>query len=146
MISILKQYFRFLARSAETLEHDISQPYHKVIDLILKLVSLGLAAWGAYLLFTSTSCYFSPSNVPTIPVYCAPVLEALEFGRGHPTLFQVTLMQWLEGAGALLVALFISQVLVVRHLNETLPDHIYLRCFATEEEKQRRLPIKEKKS
>jgi hypothetical protein len=67
--------------------------------------------------------------------------ETLPLGVEVSALFDVLLMQWLLGAGYLLVAIFISQILVVRHLNETLPDHIYLRCFATEEERRRRLPI-----
>lgn len=134
---MIQRYIQFLKRSLHTFDDDIAQPYHKIIDLLIKLTSLAIASVGAYLMFTASSCYFSFST-DMLPVSCTPLVEAMEFGRDYPTLFQVTLIRFLSGIGALLVALFMSQVLVVRHLNETLPDHIYLRCFATQEEKKAR--------
>lgn len=134
---MIRRYIQFLKRSLYAFDDDIAQPYHKIIDLLIKLTSLAIASVGAYLMFTASSCYFSLST-DILSSSCTAIFEVMELGRDHPTLFQVTLMRFLSGAGALLVALFMSQVLVVRHLNETLPDHIYLRCFATKEEKQSR--------
>lgn len=138
--AIIRDYYQFLKRSCHTLEHDITQPYHKYTDLLFKLAGLVFGISGTYLLVTSISCYFVPEG-PTIPAYCAPVFESMKTMREDASLFQVTLMRFLLGGGYMLVALFISLILVVRHLNETLPDHIYLRCFATEEEKRKRLPV-----
>lgn len=134
---MIGRYYQFLKRSLHTFDDDIARPYHKVIDLVIKLTSLSIAAVGGYLLVTASSCYFS-LGTETLPTYCASLFDAVTFGRDHQTLFQVALMRSLSGIGALLIALFMSQVLVVRHLNETLPDHIYLRCFSTKEEKKAR--------
>lgn len=134
---MIGRYFQFLKRSLHAFDDDIARPYHKIIDLLIKLSSLAIAVVGAYFMVTASSCYFSLStDMPSAS--CSAIFEAMELGRDHPTLFEVTLVRFLSGIGALLVALFMSQVLVVRHLNETLPDHIYLRCFASEEEKKSR--------
>jgi len=128
-----------------THRHDISQPYHKVIDLLFKLVSLSFGISGLYLLFSAASCYFSHIGLQPSP-FCESIIGQLQPDSSvsfEQLIFQNLLMRWLWGAGNMSVAIFISLILVVRHLNETLPDHIYLRCFASEEEKKKRLPLKE---
>lgn len=139
---MMQRYLKFIKRSLHTHEHDIVQPYHKIIDLCFKVVSLGFAFAGAYLLVTTPLCIFSPSIAQK---YCA----SLSADASNAPLFTAGadygyfLMRWLTGAGYMLITIFLSQVLVVRYLGETLPDHIYLRCFATEEEKAKRLPIRQ---
>ena len=146
MKNVLQPYLNFLQRSKQTLPDDITQPYHKVIDFLFKIFSLWAALVGAfYIIFTphcyfafiageaseSLSCTYTLGEKISSPVILEPGLAG-----------ELFLMQWLLGVGYFLIAIFVSQILVVRHLNETLPDHIYLRCFATAEEKKKRLPIK----
>lgn len=138
---LFQEYKKFLKRSIHTFPEDIVQPYHKIIDLVLKVTGLFFATTGACLILSSVHCYsmgatdFCASILTTTMTQAAPVSE---------TTLDPLLMRWLWGAGHILIALFVSSVLIVRHLNETLPDHIYLRCFASSEERERRLPLEKK--
>lgn len=142
----MTHFLTFLRRSLYTHRHDISQPYHKIIDLLIKLVSLYFAIVGGLLLVTVPYCY-GTGTVLNDGALCTQLY--LDSARAHAFFLEgrideYFLMKWVTGLGYMVITLFLSQVLVVRHLNETLPDHIYLRCFASEEEKSKRLPMKEK--
>lgn len=142
---MLQKYLNFLHRSIHTFPDDITQPYHKVIDLLFKLFSLWLAFVGAFYIIFTPHCYFDfVAGMASDSLSCSYTLGEKISSPGilDPGLVgELFLMQWLLGVGYFLIAIFISQILVVRHLNETLPDHIYLRCFSTAEEKKKRLLI-----
>jgi hypothetical protein len=122
---------------------DIVQPYHKIIDLGFKLTGLWFGVVGGLGLVVVPQCYIDYSGGATTSFLC-------EYYVGQDIVYPAILtpdqvdriffMAWFENAGYLLIALFMSSILIVRHINETLPDHIYLRCFASEEEKAKRLP------
>lgn len=141
---MIRSYVRYLKRSLYTDKYDIARPYHIVIDLVIKLFGLGFAFAGAYLLYTSSYCYFQLHYIAISPV-CEMLygqINSSGFLEGRD-IVEVLTMRWLWGAGNILIALFISSVLVVRHLSKTLPDHLYLRCFAPEEHKRKRLNLEE---
>ena len=135
-------YVRYLKRSLYADKYDIVRPYHKVIDLLIKLAGLAFSFIGAYLIYTASFCYFKLHYIEVSPT-CQMIFTQININGflASRDVVEVLVMRWLWGAGNLLIALFASQVLIVRHLNETLPDHIYLRCFADEEHKRKRLSI-----
>ncbi len=142
---MLRQYLSFLKRSLYTHKHDIAQPYHKVIDLIIKLISLGFAIFGLFYVVGAPYCYLSSvsGEIGKMCVYFIHEIHTPLYIMSEVATIKILVAKWMIGIGYLLSAIFLSQVLVVRHLNETLPDQIYLRCFSSEDEKQQRLPLKD---
>lgn len=143
---MIKPYLNFLKRSLHSHPHDMVRPYHKVADLGFKIGSLVLAIIGCVYLVATPACYLatmegerSTTCIFIIENYVQNITEPLS---GMPTV-EFFVAYWLTGLGYMVIAIFVSQVLLVRLLNETLPDHIYLRCFATLEEKKKRLNIKD---
>lgn len=144
-IGMFQKYIAFIKRSLYTHKHDIAQPYHKVIDLVIKLVSLGFAIVGLFYVIGAPSCYLSLLNGEQSPLcgYFTYATMVPPYSLHEPLIMKVLAAKWFVGIGYTLAGMFLSQVLIVRHLNETLPDQIYLRCFSDEDQKKKKLPMKE---
>lgn len=138
---MITRYVAFLKRSIHTFPHDIAQPYHKVVDLILKVTSISLGTYGGLKIFFAGYCYHSQIQKLVDETTKINIIFQ-EASYNH--YFYATIIDMLVGFGALAVAVLIGIIIIVRHLNETLPDHIYLRCFSTLEEKRQRLPVDRK--
>lgn len=145
-----------IKRNIRVLEDDIQTPYRKIVSLILKTIGVSAVIIGIYfffLAFETQDKYFELQNK------YFELRDNYEFMRQNSTgeeiissirstdlallqleteqiSYEITLF-CLSGIGWLLLGIFISGTLYIRYMSFVLPDRIYHRCFATEEEKKK---------
>ncbi|MEK7555408.1 MAG: hypothetical protein AAB516_01150 [Patescibacteria group bacterium] len=146
-----------IKRNIWVLEDDIQTPYRKIVSLILKTMGVSAVIIGIYfffLAFETQNKYFELQNKyfelrdnyefmrqnnnigeETISSIRSADLALLQLETEQIS-YEITLF-CLSGIGWLLLGVFISGTLYIRYMSFVLPDRIYHRCFATEEEKKK---------
>lgn len=130
-LSIIKNLFlgykTFLRKSIFSSPDDIERPYHKIINLALKILGIGFAAVGVWLLYKSVLLY-------VVEIKNSSAVVILEQNQSLNQVIALSLL----GIGSVLIGIFISLVLLLRYISFTLPDRIYLRQSAFKENEQKR--------
>lgn len=116
---ILKTYFNFLHRSIVSSPEDIQRPYHKITNLVLKIIGLIFVAAGLWL------------NWLAMNLYVANASNVLELGAASlaekSILLSEAMALSLFGISFILTGSFLGLVLLLRYIAFTLPDRIFKR-------------------
>lgn len=148
-MNIIARLGDFFKRSIYSSPDDIEKPYHKVVNLLLKLLSIAFVVLGLWLNLVATDIYYkeamsskssqslskqtgqmatdNKSSAPSLTGQPAQQTEDnLETEQTYNRIVSLNMF----GIGFILVGIFIALVLLVRYIAFTLPDRIYLRCYA----------------
>ncbi len=138
-MSILGSYWKFLQKSVFSSLDDIQRPYHKIVNLILKIVSLAFIVGGLWLNLMAMDAYVT--NVAGIPG-----MEIINLTENVNSLDQIIAIS-LFGISFILVGSSIGLVLLLRYIAFALPDRIFLRFskkivrqFLNQQDKQSNIP------
>ena len=166
MIKIYVSFKNFLQKFIFSLPDDIEKPFQKIINLVLKIVGIGLVIFAIYLLAAATQLFFIYKTILNSPIIDSKIeivsqekenlnnedngtipqkiIQNKETFSGtfeKEELADRIVMILLFSIGFMAVSVFISLVLLVRYLVWTLPDRIYLRCYSSIEEKRKKCPV-----
>lgn len=111
-------YKNFMRKSIFSSPDDIERPYHKIVNLVLKILGVAFILFGLWLIYIAGGYFIEFKNVNIADKTA-----------------QDNILLALIGIGSILIGIFISLVLILRYVAFTLPDRIYTRQYVSNEKK-----------
>lgn len=144
----MQKFKKFISAHFAALPDDLEQPFVKKADLVLKFFGIAFALSGIWLIFSSVASYFQEVKALYSNLYPAFIAGSnpaasvdqlrLLYEMQRDQLLIHVFYKLILGLAFVVTSFVFNAVLMAEYISFTLPDKIYLRCFATKEEKEKK--------